>query len=51
MKVREILAEIRQNIEAERVSWGEIAYLQAHVKAVRQYGDIVLMEWAGIPER
>jgi hypothetical protein len=43
------LEAIRAAIDAESVSWGELAELQAlhaHIPA----GDTTLLEWAGVPE-
>lgn len=43
------LAAIRAAIDAESVSWGELAELQAlaeHIPA----DDLTLREWAGLPE-
>ena len=42
------LAEIKKAIEAENISYGEIAELQTLSDYID--GDIILMEWAGIPE-
>lgn len=42
------LAEIRAEIDAERVSYGELAELADLAPFID--GDIVLAEWAGIPE-
>lgn len=50
MSVKKILNQIKNNIKNECVSYGEIAYLQAHQKDVLETGDIELAEWAGIPE-
>lgn len=49
-KDKNILASIKKSIEDENVSYGEIAYLYSHQEDVKQYGDIVLAEWAGITE-
>ena len=43
------LEYLRGEIEAERISYGEIAELQSlasHIEA----GDVLLLEWAGVPE-
>lgn len=45
-----ILASIKQSIEDENVSYGEIAYLCSHQDEVKQFGDIELAQWAGITE-
>ena len=44
------LADIKEEIEKESVSYGEIAYLESHKQEVLQTGDIVLCQWAGISE-
>lgn len=44
------LAEIKEEIEKESVSYGEIAYLQDHKQEVLDTGDILLCQWAGISE-
>lgn len=43
------LAAIRSAIEAEDVSYGELAELQS-LAAYIDPTDVVLREWAGIPE-
>ncbi len=43
------LAYLRGEIEAERISYSEIAELQLLAKYIDP-GDMVLRQWAGIPE-
>jgi len=43
------LAEIKKSIENENISYGEIAELQSLKKYIKD--DVVLAEWAGIPEK
>jgi len=43
------LEYLRKEIEAERISYGEIAELQS-LAAYIEPGDVVLLEWAGVPE-
>lgn len=43
------LREIRVEIVAERVSWGEIAELQGLTEYIDP-SDVLLLEWAGVPE-
>jgi hypothetical protein len=43
------LEYLRGEILAERISYGEIAELQG-LKAYIQPGDMLLLEWAGVPE-
>lgn len=46
--IKETLEEIKKSIENENISYGEIAQLQALKEYIKN--DVVLMEWAGIPE-
>ena len=51
MDVKTELVRIGEKIKAERdISYGELAFLQAHHKEIYELGDILLAEWAGIPE-
>jgi len=48
-QIKQRLEYLRGEIEAERISYGEIAELQslaAHIEP----GDVVLLQWAGVPE-
>jgi hypothetical protein len=48
-KIKKRLEELRVEIQAERISYGEIAELQSlaeHIDA----GDVELLEWAGVEE-
>jgi hypothetical protein len=47
--IRARLEELRAAIEAESISWGEIAELQGLAKYIEP-GDVELLEWAGVPE-
>lgn len=47
--VQERLEQLRAQIEAERMSWGEIAELQSLAEFIDP-GDVQLLEWAGTPE-
>ena len=47
--VRERLEYLRGEIEAERISWSEIAELQGLVEHIDPT-DVVLLQWAGVPE-
>ena len=49
MNVAERLAEIRESIVAENVSWGELAELTDLAEHIDP-GDPLLLEWAGVPE-
>jgi hypothetical protein len=52
MKKSEIKARLeylRGEIEAERISYGEIAELQ-DLAAYIEPGDVLLLQWAGLPE-
>jgi hypothetical protein len=41
---------LRQEIRAERISWGELAELQSLASHIDP-GDVELLEWAGVPEK
>lgn len=43
------LAYLRGEIEAERISYGEIAELQSLAEYIDP-DDVLLLEWAGVPE-
>ena len=47
-QIRDRLEELRVEIEAERISYSEIAELQRLAKYIAP-GDVVLLEWAGVP--
>ena len=49
-QIIETLKSIKEAIDNEDVSYGEIHYLQSHQQDVMDYGDIVLAQWAGISE-
>lgn len=44
------LEEIKESIQDECISQGEIAYLESHKQEVLDSGDIELCQWAGITE-
>jgi hypothetical protein len=46
---KERLAYLRGEIEAERISTGEILELQSLVEYIEP-GDVLLLQWAGVPE-
>jgi hypothetical protein len=48
-EITERLESIRRSIEDENVSYGEIAELQSLAEHIDP-SDVVLREWAGIPE-
>lgn len=48
-KIKKRLEYLRKEIEAERISYGEIAELQALVHHIHTK-DVRLLEWAGVPE-
>ena len=43
------LEYLRTEIEAERISYGEIAELQDLAEYIEP-GDVPLLQWAGVPE-
>ena len=47
--IKEKLEYLRGEIEAERISYGEIAELQSLAKYIEP-GDTLLQEWAGKPK-
>lgn len=48
--IEERLEYLRGEIEAERISYGELAELQDLAEHI-QPDDVVLLQWAGVPER
>lgn len=44
------LKYLRNEIVNERISYGELAELQSLVKYIDK-GDMLLLEWAGVPEK
>jgi hypothetical protein len=48
-EIKERLEYLRGEIEAERISQGEILELQSLAEHIEE-GDVVLLEWAGVPE-
>ena len=49
-KIQTRLTYLRKEIEAETISYGEIAELQSLAKYIPE-DDVLLREWAGIKER
>jgi hypothetical protein len=47
--IQDRLEYLRSQIKAERISYGEIAELQDMVEHIHP-SDVVLLEWAGVPE-
>jgi len=47
--IRARLEQLRTEIRAERISYGEIAELQALAEHIDP-SDVELLEWAGVPE-
>lgn len=45
-----VMAQIKDSIKNENVSYSEIAWLQEHQDEVLEDGDIELAQWAGISE-
>lgn len=48
-EIRDRLEYLRSQIDAECISWGEIAELQDLVEFIDP-SDVQLLEWAGVPE-
>jgi hypothetical protein len=49
-KIKKRLEYLRKEIEAERISYLEIAELQCLAEFIDK-DDVVLLEWAGVPEK
>jgi len=49
-KIKARLEYLRKEIKAERISTGEIVELQSLAEHI-ETDDVLLLEWAGIPER
>ena len=49
VEAKERLKYLRGEIEAERISYGEIAELMSLVDYIDK-DDVLLLEWAGVPE-
>jgi hypothetical protein len=47
--IQKRLEELRGEIQAERISIGEIIELQSLAEHIEP-GDTLLLEWAGVPE-
>jgi hypothetical protein len=48
-ELQERLEELRAEIQAQRISYGEIAELQGLAEHIDP-SDVELLEWAGVPE-
>lgn len=48
-QIKARLEYLRGEIKAERISYGEIVELQSLAEYI-ELGDVVLLEWAGVPE-
>ena len=48
-QIKAWLAYLRREIEAERISYGELAELQSLTRYIEP-SDVLLLEWAGVPE-
>ena len=47
--IKKRLEELRKEIQAERISYGEIFELQSLAKYIDK-GDVELLQWAGVKE-
>jgi len=47
--IKERLEYLRGEIEAERISYGELVELQDLSEHIED-GDVLLLQWAGVPE-
>ena len=50
-EIKATLDSIKDSIENECISYGEIFYLQSHQQDVLEYGDINMAQWADISEQ
>ena len=48
--MNKILKDIKKAIINKNVSWGELVLLQDYKDEILESGDMLLAEWAGIPE-
>ena len=48
--IKKRLEYLRQEIQAERISYSEIAELQSLAEYIEE-GDVLLLEWAGVEEK
>ena len=49
-RIKRRLEYLRKEIEAERISYGEIAELQSLAKYIDP-DDVLLLQWADVPEK
>lgn len=49
-EIAERLEYLRGEIDAQRISWGELAELQSLAPHIDKHADPDLAQWAGIPE-
>jgi len=49
LQAKQRLEYLRGEIEAERISYGEVIELQSLAEYIEP-NDVVLLEWAGVPE-
>jgi hypothetical protein len=47
--IKKRLEELRVEIQAERISYGEIVELQSLAEHIDK-GDVELLQWVGVPE-
>jgi hypothetical protein len=47
--IKQRLDYLREEIEAERISYGEIAELESLAEHIDK-GDVVLLQWGGVEE-
>lgn len=50
MNTHKTLMSIKESIQKQNISYGEIAYLQDHKAEIKAIDDIELAQWAGISE-
>ena len=50
MNTYKTLMSIKESIQNQNISYGEIAYLLDHKAEIKAIGDIELAQWAGMSE-
>lgn len=50
MNTYKTLMSIKESIQEQNISYGEIVYLQDHKAEIKAIGDIELAQWAGMSE-
>ena len=51
MNTYKTLMSIKESIQEQNISYGEIIYLQDHKAEIKALNDIELAQWAGMSEK